>query len=157
MPTESEIIAACSRVVNNAFVGLLTTVDEDGAPHSRYMGAAPVTEGLHKLYTLTGRRTRKLKHIKTHAEVCWVFATAQYGEIATLYGTAQVLSGPVVAQQVWDRLADCARAYAMNVLSDQRNVEFVTIETVIHTVEYLCPAKGIVVPEPVSLNGQHAT
>lgn len=155
--TDKQLVTFAMQVVKKQFVGTLTTVDRDGQPHSRWMGASPIAEGLSKLYTLTGKRTRKLKHIERNPRVCWQFTAPNYEEVVKLTGEATVLSAPVVSQQVWDRLAQAARTYVMNVLSNQDNLEFVTIETQIDTVEYLCASKGLVAPHVIRLADVVAT
>lgn len=149
--TDKQIVTLAMQVVKRQFVGTLVTVDREGQPHTRWMGASPIAEGLSKLYTLTGKRTRKLKHIERNPVVCWQFTAPNYEEVIKLTGRATILSAPVVSQQVWDRLAEAARTYVMNVLSNQDNLEFVTIETQIDSVEYISATKGLVSPRIVKM------
>ncbi len=154
--SDQEILALAMQVVADQFVGSMATVDFDGRPHVRYMGGSPVADGLNKLYTLTGRKTRKIKQLERNPAVSWLFSREGYEEIVTLHGKARVLSAPVVSQQVWDRLADSARRYVMNVLSNPENVEFVTIETEVESVEYLCPSRGLVAPRVIPMGAAAA-
>ena len=149
--TDRDVLARAARVVHRAFVGAMPTLDQQGEPITRYMAAAAVGETLHHLYTLTGRATRKLDHLRHHHEVCWLFALPDYEEVVTLRGRAWALDQPVVAQHVWDRLSEAARAYAMNVLSNREQVEFVVIESQIDRVEWLCPGEGVVMPRLLTL------
>ena len=150
--TDSDVIQEALNVINEAFVGLFSTCDASGVPYSRVMGAAPVSEGLRKLYTLSGKQTRKLEHLAHQPEICWLFNSAHYAEVVTLHGQARVLDSPVVAQPVWDRLAECAQAYSMNALSNEDNLEFVVVETTVETIEFICPRMGIVQPQTVTLD-----
>jgi general stress protein 26 len=149
---KQQILAAAVRVVTQSFVGLLSTADGDGRPHSRLMGAAPVGAHLGRLYTLTGKTTRKVANIEANPRVCWVFFSPEYADVVTLYGRATVLESPTVTQEVWDHLANAARAYSMNVASDEHNVEFVVIETKVDTIEYLCPGLGMTAPKRIDVS-----
>lgn len=150
--TDSKILENALKIVTHAFVGALTTVDEDAVPYTRWMGAATDTDGLARLYTLTGKNTRKIDHIENNPHVTWLFSTPHYSEVITLMGTARLLDSPVVQQGVWDRLADCAKTYGMNALSNTENLEFTVIETRVKTLEYLNPSEGIAKPHTVELH-----
>jgi general stress protein 26 len=126
-------------VVNEAFLGLLTTVGSDGVPCSRWMGSAVIGNNLSSVYTLTPSGTRKLAHLAHNDNVCWVFSSPEFSDVVTLIGKARVLRSPMVAQQVWDRLMECVRLYCMSALSDDTNLELVTIEVQVRRIELLSP------------------
>jgi general stress protein 26 len=126
-------------VVNQAFIGLLTTVDSNGVPQARWMGSALVTGSPWMLYTLTARGSRKIAQIAQNPNVTWVFSTPECADVATLFGQAHVLSSPMVAQSVWDRLMDCVRDYCMSALSNDSNLEVVTLETRVSRIELISP------------------
>lgn len=148
---DQQIANRALTVINEAFVGVFSTVDAQGVPHSRVMGAAPMADGLYKLYTLSGKTTRKLQHIQANNRVTWLFHSPHYNDVVTLHGRAEALESPVVAQPVWDRLSECARAYAMNALSNESNLEFVVIETRIELLEFICPRMKIYQPRVVKV------
>ncbi len=151
MATDRELLADAIGVVNDAFLGMLTTVDEAGVPHARWMGAAAMGGGLSEIYTLCGRNTRKIQQIQANPNVCWVFSTEDYTDVVSLYGKAEVLTAPLIRQNVFDRLMDCARTWAMNALSADENIEFVTIKTTVERVELLSPRRKIFVPRSIRL------
>lgn len=145
------LLPECIRIVNRAFLGLLTTVDENGAPHARWMGTATTADGLHKIYTLTARGSRKLEHVARQPRVCWVFSDTEYTDIVTLHGRAVVHTSPLATQQVWDRLQDFARTWCMNALSHKDNLELVVIETDVEAVEYMSPRLQMYQPVQVPM------
>ncbi len=151
MLADKQLLSEAIHVVSLNPLGMFTTIGEDGVPLSRWMSAAAV-DGVHRLYTLTGRDTRKVAQIRLHPEVCWVFSSPLCHDVVTLTGKAQVMDSPVVAQEVWDQLATAARCYSMSSLSDDRNLEFVTLETVVERVELLSPRLRLYVPQSVSLD-----
>ncbi|MCC7409124.1 MAG: pyridoxamine 5'-phosphate oxidase family protein [Phycisphaeraceae bacterium] len=151
MPTDADLLALAIRTVNDAFLGLLTTVDPDGLPHARWMGASSVTGGLREVYTLTGSSTRKIAHLHANPNVCWVFSAPDYSTVVTLQGRAEVLTSPNVAQAVWDRLVECARTWCMSALSNQDNLEFITIKTHVDHIEIISPRLQIFAPKTLTL------
>jgi general stress protein 26 len=151
--TDSELLAEAVGIVNDAFLGMLTTVDADGAPHARWMGAAAMGGGLREIYTLCGRDTRKVTQITNNPNVCWVFSNDDHTGVVTLHGRAEILSAPMVSQKIWDRLVDCARTWAMNALSDDAHLEFVTVKTVVSRVEILSPRRKIFAPRSILVDG----
>lgn len=150
--TDAQILDNALKIVTHAFIGALTTVDQDAVPHSRWMGAATGNDGLARLYTLTGRSTRKIDHIENNPHVTWLFSSPHYSEVISLMGTAKLLDSPVVQQSVWDRLAECAQAYGMNALSNTENLEFIVIETTVTSMEYLNPGEGVNHPRTIDLH-----
>jgi len=156
MLSQPEMLQIATRTIREAFVGVMSTVDAQGCPHSRCMGAALEEQGIRRLYTLTGKHTVKLQNLARNPAVAWLFSAEGYERVVTLKGTAEILDAPVVAQKAWDRLAQAARAYSMNALSDEDNLDFVVIETRVTEVDLLYPEKGLVKPEPVDLPAEHA-
>ena len=146
-----QITKEALQVVNDAFLGLLTTVDSAGVPYSRWMGSAVIGNRLSSVYTLTPSGTRKLEHLAHNDNVCWVFSAPEFSDVVTLMGKARVLSSPMVAQQVWDRLMECVRLYCMSALSDDSNLELVTIEVQVHKIELVSPRLHIYQPVTVDL------
>jgi general stress protein 26 len=139
------------QVVNEAFLGLLTTVDQQGVPHSRWMGSAVIGNRLSSVYTLTPSGTRKLEQLKHNDNVTWVFSAPEFSDVVTLTGKARVLASPMVAQQVWDRLMECVRLYCMSALNDDSNLELVTIEVQVRQIELVSPRLHLYQPAAVSL------
>lgn len=154
MLTDDQVMAECIKVVNSSVVGLLTTVDFDGCPHARWMGSAIAEGGLRRVYTLTGKGSRKCEHLERNPLVSWTFSTPDYSDVVTLEGRAGVLSAPIVSQHVWDRLVACAKAYCMSVLSNDDTVEFVSIETQVERIEYLSPRLKLFKPRVIEMSSR---
>lgn len=149
--SEQDMLAKAVRLVNETFVGMLSTVDSEGRPHSRWMGSAMSVNGVRSLFTLTGKGTRKVQQIQRNPAVAWVFSAEDFSDVVTLRGQAVVHEAPMVAQQVWDRLIDCTRTYVMGALSNEEQLEFVAIETMIDEVEILSPAQKIYQPHIIKV------
>ncbi len=149
MLSEQQILAECIKVVNNNHLGVLTTVDPDGNPYARWMSSSMAADGLHTLYTLTARGSRKIEHIQARPSVCWMFSDEAGRNVATLYGHAEIIDAPNLVGNVWDRLMEAARVYVMTVMGNMEDVEFITIQTNVHRVEFLSPKHKIYTPKTI--------
>ncbi|MFP4145195.1 MAG: pyridoxamine 5'-phosphate oxidase family protein [Phycisphaeraceae bacterium] len=156
MPSEREIISQAVELIDREFYGVLCTVDEQGAPRARYMGAGTFGRGVERVYTLSTTHARKVSQIEHSPAVCWVFSDRETGDVVTLLGEAKIVAAPSRTGQVWDRLLRAAKHYSMEMLSRQEEVEYRAIETTVHTLEYLSPSRGIVSPRIIHLAGSAA-
>ncbi len=152
MIDDTQALDLASQLINEAFVGIMTTVDDNYAPVSRLMGAVADEEGPHRLYSLSAKDTRKIHHLEKNPAVCWLFGVPPYDTSIMLRGIAKRLETPVVPQPTWDRLADWAKPYAANVLTDDSHYAFSVIVSNIHTLELICPKQGIKSPYVVKLD-----
>jgi general stress protein 26 len=152
MPDDKQILETACQIINDAFVGVFTTVDEHAAPFSRLMGAVADDDGPHRLYSLSAKDTRKTAHLEKNPHVSWVFSLPPYDTTVMLRGRAKLSETPNVPQPTWDRLADWARPYAANVLTDDSHHSFAVIVSNIHTLEMLSPRMGIKAPHIIRLD-----
>lgn len=141
-----EAIAATRRLIEQQIVGVLTTVDPDHVPHSRWMLGALPEEGLSPLLSLSARGARKLDHVNTNPNVCWLFSDDKDDEVVTLLGTMIRLETPNMAELAWQGLSKAAEKYSMNLLSEPENLWFEGLETTITQIEYMAPSKGLTHP-----------
>lgn len=144
--TQDQVIAAARQLIERQIVGVLTTVDQDHCPHSRWMAGIPEGEGLTTLLSLSARGARKLDHIDQNPRVCWLFADGHDDEVVTIVGTMRRLETPNMAEPVWQKLGDATKKYAMNLLSEAENLWFEGLETKITQIEYMNPASGLTHP-----------
>ena len=144
--TLEEVTAAARSLIEKQVVGVLTTVDEKARPHSRWMLGAIEGNGLGTLISLSARGARKLDHLATNPNVCWLFADSHDDEVVTILGKMQRLETPNMAEPAWQRLNTAAEKYAMNLLSEPENLWFEGLETTITQIEYMAPGKGLTHP-----------
>ena len=147
--TKEQVLAAAAKLIEKQIVGVLTTVDEDHRPHSRWMLGAvqgDIESGNIKLLSLSARGARKLDHLTTNPNVCWLFADGHDDEVVTILGTMQRLESPNMAEPAWQRLSKASEKYAMNLLDEAENLWFEGLETTITQIEYMAPSKGLTHP-----------
>lgn len=153
MSNEREVMARCAAVIQQHPAGLLTTIDAEGMPRSRYMTAGLVSNKVDQLYCLTVQDGRKVQQLRENPSVCWVFADEALGEIVTLYGQARVLDETTgVGQYLWDRLIRHAEAYSFDMLGRQEGSGYQFIEMQVRALEYLNPAGGQMQPQRIELS-----
>lgn len=146
-----DAIAGARKLIEKQIVGVLTTVDPNHTPHSRWMAGVVDGEGLSTLLSLSARGARKLDHLADNNQVCWLFSDGHDDEVVTLLGTMQRLESPNMAEPVWQRLNDAASKYSMNLLSEPENLWFEGLVTTITQIEYMAPNKGLTHPVVFSL------
>ncbi len=149
--TREQVITAARRLIEQQLVGVLTTVDDNHCPHSRWMAGVPDGNGLATLLSLSARGARKLDQIDTNPRVCWLFSDSHDDEVVTLIGSMQRLETPDMAEPVWQRLGEATKKYAMNLLSEPENLWFEGLETTITQIEYMNPAAGLTHPVVVEM------
>ena len=152
MPSDQELLELAGKLISEAFVGVLTTVDEHGAPFSRLMGAVADSEGLHRLYSLSAKDTRKVRQIEKNRAISWVFSIPPYDTTVMLRGLARRAETPSVPQPAWDQLADWAKPYGANVLTDDSHHSFAVIISNIQTLEIVAPKLGFKAPHTIKLD-----
>lgn len=144
--TLDEAVAAARKLIEKQIVGVLTTVDPNHVPHSRWMAGVADGDGLSTLLSLSSRGARKLDHLADNNQVCWLFSDGHDDEVVTLLGTMQRLESPNMAEPVWQRLNDAASKYSMNLLSEPENLWFEGLVTTITQIEYMAPSKELTHP-----------
>jgi general stress protein 26 len=144
--TREQAVAAARKLITQQIVGVLTTVDPNHVPHSRWMLGALPEEGLSPLLSLSARGARKLDHLNTNPNVCWLFSDDKDDEVVSLLGTMVRLETPNMAEPAWQGLSKAAEKYAMNLLSEPENLWFEGLETTITQIEYMAPSKGLTHP-----------
>lgn len=87
-------------------VFVLSSVDEQGRPQSRLMGAA-LLRPENVVYMATHSRARKVKQIEKNPNVQVVCWTSGYSGVATVSGLATMEPSPEARQEFWDAVPDC--------------------------------------------------
>ncbi len=152
MPTDAELISLAARTIEDAFIGVLATVDEQDRPDCRHMAAVAADETLHYLFSLTATETRKVHEVRDHAEVCWLFASEKYERVVRLMGQASFGNTNDLPMSAWNRLVDYANAYVTPDLRDKEHYAFYAMTTRVDALEFLCPEMGLITPHTVKIN-----
>lgn len=136
-----ELIAqGARRLIDGTSPGVLTTLDDRGYPHARWMATLD-SEGFPLIYTLTGPASRKIRHISLDPKVSWMFADPTMTLVINLFGTARVVSEMDTIQQVWKRVVDKSHAYFLRKFGGSEGCA--VLETAVARIEYTLPERNI--------------
>jgi general stress protein 26 len=105
-----EVIGAAQELVRAGRSFVLATVDQEGLPRVRWMGAALLEEPL-TVYMVAGAESRKMGQIKAHAKSQLMFQSADYARVATLSGTCEVVGDAETKQRVWEGIPGAANFF----------------------------------------------
>ena len=88
------------------FVFVLSTVDAEGRPHSRYMGALTIEKGK-TAYMATYSEARKLDHIRANSNAQVLGATEHFAEIVAVDGKASIENSLARKKAFWKAHPGC--------------------------------------------------
>ena len=103
--TNDEIKKAIWKIVADAKVFVYTTADAQGNPHSRYMGALMIKDGV--IYMATASNARKVQQIKSKPSSELVFANSEYTEVATIGGESTITESLELKEAFWQANPTC--------------------------------------------------
>ncbi len=149
--SKHDALTEAVRVVNSTLLGVMVTIDEQGQPQPRWMGAA-TTDRLRCVYCLTAKNTRKLAHLASHPETTWMFSSETGDGVVTLFGKAQAIASPLATQEVWDKLLEIGEPFLVSTMGQNSTTELIAVQTIVTRVEFLCPKQGIYDPISIDLD-----
>ncbi len=131
--TDEEIKRAIWQTVEKgqkAFV--YTTVDGQGSPRGRYMGALMIKDGV--MYMASFSEARKMQQIKSNPRSELIFASECYKQVATLGGESRIEESLELKKEFWEANPSCKDYF-----SGYDAAEFGLIAFSPHSGEYLDP------------------
>lgn len=135
----AEVVRMARQLLKGNHPGVLSTVDENGMPQSRWM-ATMSFEDFPNLYTLTAANSRKVAQIREHPIVQWMFSDRDFSFVVNLSGRAELfLRDAETMKRVWDQIVDKSRAYFLNATIDSPG--FAVIHTKVEMVECTIPKR----------------
>ncbi len=99
-----EIISALQSLLEESKVGVLTTIDERGYPHSRWMTPVLMPRFPGRLFAVTGSRFGKVRNIEANPKVEWAFQSRTLDRIVSLKGKAFVVDEPELKVEVLEAI-----------------------------------------------------
>ncbi|CAN5289999.1 hypothetical protein BH23VER1_BH23VER1_05240 [soil metagenome] len=135
-----DILGLAKTLVNGRHPGILTTVDADGVPRTRWMSTLAFDD-FPVFYTLTAPDSRKVAQIRQHPAVSWMFSNHDLSLILNLSGTARVLTDPQTLKKVWQEAEDLSHAYFLERYSAPPGAA--VIETTVEAIECSSPKNGL--------------
>ena len=134
--TSNEIIGATRELIGAGGSFVLATVDREGCPQLRWMGAALLEEPL-TLYMAAGANSRKMDQIRANKRSQLMFQNSEYSRVATLCGDCDVVEEAEIKRRVWDGMPGVAQFF-----SGADDTNFGVIRFVTRRVELLDMNQG---------------
>jgi general stress protein 26 len=138
--SSDDIVGAARELIDGNHPGVLTTVDEKGRPHARWMASLDFEDFPH-IYTLTAPHSRKLKHIAANPIVEWMFSNQDLSFIINLVGTATPVSETSLLKRIWRSVEDKSHAYFLNNFTERPGVA--VIQTRVTGITCSLPQSGL--------------
>jgi len=82
---------------------ILSTVDDENRPHSRYMGTINVADDYSVIYMACKASSRKVAQIKSNPNAQLLFITPDYMEVVSLSGKASLEISDEIKQETWEK------------------------------------------------------
>ncbi len=127
------------RILEKSHVAVMSTVDSDGRPRSRWMTPAVVRGRRGFLYTVSAPHFDKIEQINKNSAVSWLLQTRSLDEVLEVVGKAQVIDNPALKSEVLEAIGGHLTTF-WRVNPDE--TELIVVETVIEEMTYLEPMKG---------------
>ena len=138
---DSEDIENIAReLIDGHHPGVLTTVDEKGHPHCRWMATTSFEE-FPAIYSLTAPKSRKLAQIAKNPAVSWMFSNADLSIVVTLTGKADLITDTATTKRIWAAIADKSHAYFLNNFTERPGVA--VIRTMVEQIECCLPQSSL--------------
>ena len=134
-----DLVGNLERLIRVTKVGLFTSVDPEGYPHSRWMTPTVLKGRPGYLYAITAPDSPKAKQVKDHGKVEWTFQSTVLNEIYTLHGLVRLITDPQIKAEVIETIGPNLRIF-WRVNRDSKNS--VVLETEIEQISVFYPMKN---------------
>jgi len=135
-----DVLGAARELIDGNHPGILTTVDEKGRPHARWMASLDFEDFPH-IYTLTAPHSRKLKHIVSNPIVEWMFSNQDLSFIINLSGLAATITDTSMLKRIWRSVEDKSHAYFLNNFTERPGVA--VIQTTVTEITCCLPQSNL--------------
>ena len=116
---------------------IFSTVDQEGRPHSRYMGTLNIHDDYSTFYMACKASSSKLQQIRGNPNVQVLFVTPDYMEVATLSGKAYPEDSDEIKKETWEKNPAMAGYFASAEAPDYAIIRFEP-----ELAEYYCSSKN---------------
>ncbi|MDA8425573.1 MAG: pyridoxamine 5'-phosphate oxidase family protein [Treponema sp.] len=100
----SDLLGTALSMMGQAKFGILTTIDEAGFPHSRWMTPTTLGRANGAIYAVTADNLSKARQVRANPRVEWGFQSRDLGAIACLRGLARLVVDPLLAAEVLESI-----------------------------------------------------
>ena len=137
---QQNLLNKLTKIIDESNTGVLSTLDENGISHLRWMTPIQIKGRKGIIYSVTSQNSRKVQHILHNPYVTWMIQTRSLSQVITLYGKTNVLESPSFKAELLETVGD--RLTMFWKVNEELN-EFVVLETVIEKAAYYEPMTGL--------------
>jgi pyridoxamine 5'-phosphate oxidase len=134
-----EMMGKIEAVLEDAKAGILTTVDEKGRPHARWMTPVLLAPWPETIFAVTSPDFPKILQLGSNNKIEWMIQTKSLDQIINVRGGINVLDNPSLKAQVMEAIGKKLTVFWK---INQNNTDFVILETVIDEAVWYAPMKG---------------
>jgi general stress protein 26 len=134
---KEKVVSAAQELIRARRPFVLGTVDAEGMPQMRWMGAAYLEEPL-VVYMAAGAESRKIGQMKSHPKSQLMFQTGDYARVATLTGSCMIVTDADTKRRVFEGIPGAAQYF-----SGPDDPNFAAIKFECQRVEMLGMAEGM--------------
>ena len=136
---QQKFISKLAEIIDASNAGILSTRDENGITHIRWMTPILIRGRKGVIYAVTPQNSRKVQHILHNPDVTWMIQTRSLSQVINIYGKTNVIENPSLKTELLETVGDrLTMFWKINEEID----EFVVLETVIEKASNYEPLKG---------------
>lgn len=132
--------ALINSIVEDAKTAVLSTVDETGAPHMRWMTPTLLKDRPGAIYAVTSPEFRKVKHLAENPHAQWMFQSKLLDKVVTVSGRVNVIDNSAMKAEVLEGIGRRLTVF-WRVNTDA--TQLVVLETVMEHGFYFEPMSGV--------------
>ncbi len=111
--TQEQAIQQVEELISSGKSYVMATVDADGTPHMRWMGALARDPHDRKVgYLISSSKANKMRHLTANPATQLLFTAPEYEFIATLNGTSEAVTDQETRQMVWSAIPAAAQYFS---------------------------------------------
>ena len=133
------LLDVVDRILDNAHTAVMSTIDGDGRPYSRWMTPTTLRGQVGALYSVSAPGARKTEHIRENDRVSWLIQSKSLDEIVEVHGRATIIDNPTLKSDVLEAIGPHLTTF-WKINADE--ADLVVIETAVERVDYFKPVKG---------------
>jgi general stress protein 26 len=135
-----DFIGLAEQLMDGHHAGVLTTLDDEGRPHSRWMGTFSFRE-FPRFHALTSPQSAKVEQIRKNPAVEWMLSNQDLSLVLNLRGHARILQDTASIKRAWKAIEDKTHAFFLQAYNEKPGM--VVIETVVDRIECTVPRENL--------------
>ena len=136
---QRDSLSRLERLLEASKVGILTTVDTDGFPRSRWMTPTILRGRSGTIYAVTAPQSTKCAHIRNGGRVEWFVQSRALDEVVSAIGTATLIDNPQAKAEVLESIGPNLQIF-WRTNPDARKL--VVVETVLDEISLYFPMEN---------------